>query len=119
MSPAPAGVSVRTGYVQGGGTVVGAIHGNVTIVSGRESEVRRSKRRFGSMSHPDDRRRQRGVHRRRRGQAARIAAAVEPDLDHVQSADGAVFRTSEEEDVRYRVEVTGAGFTVEPEFHVF
>ena len=43
----------------------------------------------------------------------------EPDLDRVQSAEGAIFRASEEEDVRYKVEVTGAGFTVKPEFHVF
>jgi hypothetical protein len=41
------------------------------------------------------------------------------DLDHVQSADGAVFRTSEEEDVLYRVEIVGAGFTIEPKSHVF
>src|SRR4030095_9808321 len=43
----------------------------------------------------------------------------EPDLDHVQSAQGAIFRTSEEEEVRYKVKVTGAGFTIEPEFYEF
>ena len=119
MSPAPAGVSVQTGIVQSGGTVVGAIHGNVTIVSGRESEdpLIEEKIRLDVATPTTV----------VVNEAFTVVVAVkqpgspplsEPDLDRVQSAEGAIFRASEEEDVRYKVEVTGAGFTVKPEFHV-
>jgi hypothetical protein len=41
------------------------------------------------------------------------------DLDQVASAAGRVFREEEDEVVRYRVEVMGAGFTVLPPTYVF
>ena len=119
MSPAPAGVSVQTGSVQSGGTVVGAIHGNVTIVSGAESDdpLIEEKIRLDVATPTTV----------VVNEAFTVVVAVkqpgspplsEPDLDRVQSTEGAIFRASEEEDVRYKVEVTGAGFTVKPEFHV-
>ena len=120
MSPAPAGVSVQTGNLQSGGTVIGAIHGNVTIVQGRASDSPSIEEKIRlDVATPTT---------VAVNEAFTVVVAVkqpgsaplsEPDLGRVQSADGAIFRTSEEEDVRYKVEVTGAGFTVKPDFHVF
>ena len=58
-----------------GGTVIGTIHGNVTIVGGRARTSVDRREDSARRRHPDHRRRQRGVHGRRRGQAARIGAA--------------------------------------------
>ena len=118
--PPPPGVSVHTGDLRAGGTVVGTIHGNVTIVSGRESEDPSIEERIRlDVATPTN---------VVVNEAFTVVVAVkqpgspplsEPDLDRVQSAEGSIFRTDEAEDVRYKVEVTGAGFTVKPEFHVF
>jgi hypothetical protein len=117
---APSTTSVTARDVSKGGTVVGTVHGNVTIVSGSESEDPSIEERI------------------RLDVATTTSAVVEEpfivvvavkqpgspplselDLDHVQSAAGAIFRASEDEDVRYRVELSGAGFTIEPKHHVF
>jgi len=120
MAPAPAGVSVQTGNLEGGGTVIGTINGNVTIVQGTESEGPAIEEKIRlDVATPTT---------VVVNEAFIVVVAVkqpgspplsEPDLDHVQSAEGAIFRTAHDEDVRYKVEVTGAGFTVKPEFHVF
>ena len=118
-SSASPGVSVQTGNVHGG-TVIGTVKGNVTIVSGAESEdpLIEEKIRLDVATPTTV----------VVNEAFTVVVAVkqpgspplnEPDLVTAQSAEGAIFRTSEEEDVRYKVEVTGAGFTVKPEFHVF
>jgi hypothetical protein len=106
--------------VRDGGTVVGTVHGNVTIVSGRESEhpLLEEKIRLDVATPTSvivDEPFTAVVAVKQHGSPP----LSEPDLDHVQSADGSVFRTSEEEDVLYRVVVIGAGFTTEPKSHVF
>jgi CHAT domain len=113
-------VSVHTGNLEGGGTVIGTIHGNVTIVSGRQSENPSIEEKIRlDVATPTS---------VVVNEAFSVVIAVkqpgspplaEPDLNHVQSAKGAIFRTSEEEVVRYKVKVTGAGFTIEPESYEF